>query len=132
MNETEMPPTENQPAERCVMVIFGATGDLTKRKLLPALYNLARQGYLPEDFAILGVGRKEMSDEEFRRKVGDDLREYVSGDIDAEKIEWFRERSYYLTGNYDDAATFEKLKIRLAEIDEKHLTGAKSCGGVAR
>lgn len=122
MNETEMPPTENQPSERCVMVIFGATGDLTKRKLLPALYNLARQHYLPEDFAIVGVGRKEMSDEDFRQKVGDDLREYVSGEKDEEKIKWFEERSYYLTGAYDDAATFEKLEKSLSEIDEKHKT----------
>ena len=47
-------------AEPCVMVIFGATGDLTKRKLFPALYNLAKQGFLPENFAIAGVGRQEL------------------------------------------------------------------------
>jgi len=123
MNENDKPTNENRPAERCVMVIFGATGDLTKRKLLPALYNLARQNFLPEDFAIVGVGRKAMSDEEFRRKVGDDLREYVAGETDAEKIKWFEERSYYLTGNYDEPATFEKLEKSLKEIDEKHKTG---------
>lgn len=94
MNEIENSETENRPAGSCVMVIFGATGDLTKRKLLPALYNLARQDYLPEEFAIVGVGRRQMSDEEFRAKVGDDLREYVAGEIEPEKIEWFQERGY--------------------------------------
>ena len=123
MKKTETQTAENKPAERCVMVIFGASGDLTKRKLLPALYNLARQDYLPEDFAIVGVGRTEMSDEEFRDKVGDDLREYVSGDKDEGKIEWFKSRSYYLTGGYDEAATFKKLKKSLGEIDKKHQTG---------
>ncbi len=123
MNETDLPATEKRPANACVMVIFGATGDLTKRKLLPALYNLSHQNYLPEDFAIVGVGRKEMSDAEFRAKVTADLREYVAGDIEDDKIEWFAERSFYVAGNYDDQATFEKLKIRLAEIGEKHQTG---------
>ncbi len=105
------------------MVIFGATGDLTKRKLFPALYNLAQQQFLPEEFSIVGVGRKEMSDEEFRAKIAGDLREYVAGEIDAAQVEWFQARSYYLTGGYNDAATFEKLAAKLAEIDEKHDTG---------
>lgn len=125
MNETEDLELENRPADRCVMVIFGATGDLTKRKLLPALYNLSRQGFLPANFAIAGVGRKEMSDREFRRKVASDLNEYVAGEIDAEKVEWFAERSFYVAGNYDDQATFEKLKNKLAEIDEERHTGGK-------
>ncbi len=127
MNEAETQQTENRPVERSVMVIFGATGDLTKRKLLPALYNLGRQNYLPEEFTIVGVGREKMSGEEFRRKIGDDLREYVTGGSEAEKIEWFQNRSYYLTGNYDDAETFEKLKKSLSEIDEKRDTGGNYC-----
>ena len=67
-------------AEPCVMVIFGATGDLTKRKLFPALYNLARAKFLPENFAIVGVGRTEMSDEalsEFRQTPEDIARFHV-------------------------------------------------------
>ena len=54
-------------AEPCVMVIFGATGDLTKRKLFPALYNLAKEEFLPENFAIVGVGRQEMTSDDFRK-----------------------------------------------------------------
>ena len=56
-------------SDPCVMVIFGATGDLMKRKLLPALYNLAKEDFLPHKFAIIGVGRQEMSSEDFRKMV---------------------------------------------------------------
>jgi glucose-6-phosphate 1-dehydrogenase len=62
--------------------IFGATGDLTKRKLLPALYNLAKEKFLPENFAIVGVGRQEMETAEYRRKIINDLKEFASNPID--------------------------------------------------
>src|SRR6185437_6769806 len=64
-------------SDPCVMVIFGATGDLMKRKLLPALYNLAKEDFLPHKFAIIGVGRQEMSSEEFRKEILGDLKEFV-------------------------------------------------------
>ena len=64
-------------AEPCVMVIFGATGDLTKRKLFPALYNLAKGEFLPKNFAIVGVGRHEMTSEEFRDQIISDLKEFA-------------------------------------------------------
>src|SRR6185436_16373244 len=60
-------------ADPCIIVIFGATGDLTRRKLLPALYRLARQRLLPAEFAIVGTSRNEMSDDEFRRKMREAL-----------------------------------------------------------
>ena len=56
-------------ADPCVMIIFGATGDLTKRKLFPALYNLAKDDFLPHTFAIIGVGRQEMSTEGNHRRL---------------------------------------------------------------
>ena len=62
------------------MVIFGATGDLTKRKLFPALYNLAREKHLPSNFAIVGVGRQEMESAEFRRQMHDNLKEFAGAD----------------------------------------------------
>jgi glucose-6-phosphate 1-dehydrogenase len=58
----------HKQADACTMIIFGATGDLTKRKLFPALYNLARQKFLPDNFAIVGVGRQELSSDDFARK----------------------------------------------------------------
>ena len=60
----------------CVMVIFGAAGDLTARMLIPALYNLARADLLPKEFAVLGVARSQKSDEDFRKKIRDDIKEY--------------------------------------------------------
>ena len=63
----------HKQADACTMIIFGATGDLTKRKLFPALYNLAKQKFLSDSFAIVGVGRQEMSGEEFRGKIREDL-----------------------------------------------------------
>ena len=74
-----------QQADPCVMVIFGSTGDLTKRKLLPALYNLAKGDFLPHKFAIIGVGRQEMSSEEFRKMMIDELKEFVE-DADSKLI----------------------------------------------
>src|SRR5207253_6300001 len=72
----------DKTAEPCVMVIFGATGDLTKRKLFPALYNLAKNGHLPEKFAIVGVGRQEMLSDEFRDQMVANLKEFAGKDAD--------------------------------------------------
>ncbi len=111
-----------EPSDPCVMVIFGASGDLTKRKLLPALYNLAREKLLSKNFAIVGISRSEMSHEAFRDKITDDIKEYSEGEIDSDIWGWFRERLYYLAGDADDPATYEKLKTLVAEIDSEHGT----------
>src|ERR671921_806043 len=92
----------SKTAEPCVMVIFGATGDLTKRKLFPALYNLARSGHLPDNFAIVGVGRQEMASEEFRDQMIENLKEFAGADPDGKRIEWFCGRTYYTGGDFDD------------------------------
>jgi glucose-6-phosphate 1-dehydrogenase len=76
--------------EPCVMVIFGATGDLTKRKLFPALYNLAKDKFLPENFAIVGVGRQELESEDFRRKIIADLKEFIPNGIDKNLLNGLR------------------------------------------
>ena len=83
------------------MVIFGATGDLTKRKLFPALYNLAKEQHMPPNFAIVGVGRQEMRSEEFRDQMVANLREYGSSD-DGELIKWFCDRTHYTGGDFND------------------------------
>src|SRR4030081_1998445 len=100
--------TEPQAAETstphtsppCVLVIFGAAGDLTKRKLIPSLYHLKKSNLLPDNFAVVGVARAEMNDEEFRRRLGDDLREFASGEIDQDTWPWLEERLYYLSGDF--------------------------------
>lgn len=99
------------------MVIFGATGDLTKRKLFPALYNLAKDRHLPENFAIVGVGRQEMESEEFRDQMMVNLQEFAGTNGDEERIRWFCDRTYYTGGDFDDdRKLFKDIKELLHEI----------------
>ncbi len=74
--------TSMQKDPPCVMVIFGAAGDLTKRKLIPALYNLKRSNLLSDNFAVIGVARAEMNDGEFRRRLRDDMNEFATEEIE--------------------------------------------------
>jgi glucose-6-phosphate 1-dehydrogenase len=110
------------PAPPCVMVIFGASGDLTQRKLVPALYNLRRGGLLKDEFAVLGISRQEMSDDEFRERVSADLAECDEPD-DPECRAWLIRRMHYMPGDATDDAVYEQLKARLAELDAEHGTG---------
>ncbi len=109
----------NKTADPSVMVIFGATGDLTKRKLFPALYNLAIDGHLPDNFAIVGVGRQEMLSDEFREQMRADLKEFAGGKTDQKKIEWFCGRTYYTGGDFDDdKKLFKDIKDMLRDVCE--------------
>jgi len=101
----------------CVMVIFGASGDLTKRKLIPALYNLKESNLLADEFAVIGVARVEMRDEEFRQRLRDDMNEFATDEVDPETWKWLEERLYYLSGDFEDDETYARLKVRLKEID---------------
>jgi len=105
------------------MVIFGASGDLTKRKLLPALINLARDRLLPKDFAVLGVARRPMSDQDFRRKLAEDLRQLLSRPVEPELWRWLEPRLFYHSGDLHDAATYRALNERLARCDREQGTG---------
>jgi glucose-6-phosphate 1-dehydrogenase len=103
----------------CVAVIFGATGDLTKRKLFPALYNLAKDGHLPENFAIVGVGRQEMLSDEFRDQMIANLKEFAGAEGEDRWIQWFRERTYYTGGDFDeDKKLFADIKDMLRDVCE--------------
>jgi glucose-6-phosphate 1-dehydrogenase len=114
MNQTQ------KTAAPCVMVIFGATGDLTKRKLFPALYNLAKEKFLPENFAVVAVGRQEISNQDFRVKIKKDLKEFVGNSVDNKLIDWFEERTYYSGGDFGEAKTFKNLQKTLAEAAKDH------------
>ncbi len=106
--------------DRFILVIFGASGDLTKRKLIPSMFSLYLQGQLPDEFAILGLGRTSFSDESFREKLSDDLFEFSGGkDADQESLEGFLERIHYLPMNAAIQGDYEKLKERLVELDKK-------------
>src|SRR5437899_4905024 len=116
------PPRIGKQSDPCVMVIFGAAGDLTGRMLIPALYNLARAGLLSREFAVLGVARAQFSDEDFRKKVFDDIKTYCGDCVDDELWEWFSQRFYYLQGNFDDDNLYSRLKDALTKIDQTHST----------
>ena len=103
-------------AEPCVVVIFGATGDLTKRKLMPALCRLTDQGCL-ESVHILGVGRSPMSDEEFQAQVHQALEDSNKIDkLDEETWRKFSTRLHYMAGELDDGNTYQQIAARLEEL----------------
>jgi len=103
----------------CVFVLFGAAGDLTKRKLIPALFNLVRARLLPDTFALLGVSVDDLSVEAFRDQVSEFL---PKGDDAAEHLNWLRQRLFYERGDFGDPNTFSTLRDRLAAIDAERNT----------
>ncbi|MEC4879964.1 MAG: glucose-6-phosphate dehydrogenase [Scytonema sp. PMC 1070.18] len=109
----------DQPGDPCVMVIFGAAGDLTKRKLIPALYNLVQSNLLPKEFAVVGVARAQMSSDDFRQKMGRDIYEFATGSVDANLWDSFEKRLYYLSGDFQDPSTYEQLQELLTTIDQE-------------
>jgi len=104
----------------CVFVLFGAAGDLTKRKLIPALFNLVRAKLLPDNFAVLGVSVDDLDPESFRNQVSEFL---PARDGSAAQLDWLRQRLFYERGDFGDPATFSRLRERLAGIDTERQTG---------
>jgi len=111
-----------RPGDPCVMVIFGAAGDLTRRKLFPALYNLAKQQLLSREFAVVGISHGSMSTDDFRKWVADDIKHYAGSSADADLIEWFLRRVYYITGEFDDKSVYAQLKQTLEKVNQDHST----------
>jgi glucose-6-phosphate 1-dehydrogenase len=105
----------------CVMVLFGASGDLTKRKLVPALYNLVKAKLLPKTFAVVGVAFDDLTREKFRDQVTSFLQ---AEDRGTEDFQWFTERLYYQRGEFGDPATYSTLAAQLAGVDREHGTQA--------
>ena len=112
-----------QVPEPCSIVLFGATGDLTHRKLVPALYQLQREGHLPGEFAVVGQARRDWDDQVFR----DGLKKAIEGDKprgSAFEECWgpFAEHVFFSVGNFDDPATYERLWQKLVQLDGTHGT----------
>jgi glucose-6-phosphate 1-dehydrogenase len=108
-------------AAPCVFVLFGAAGDLTKRKLVPALFNLVKAKLLPDDFAVVGVSVDDLSVDAFRSQVSEFL---PAAEGETDHLAWLRDRLFYERGDFGDAGTFSKLRERLAQIDnDRHTLG---------
>ena len=122
---TAASPVTVKPVERipdpCVVVIFGASGDLTKRKLLPALYHLEQEGLLPKDFSVVGVARRDLS-ATFAPDMQDGILKGGGVDTNDERLKPFVEKIEYFATNFDDDDGYERLKKFLADVDQKHGT----------
>ncbi len=112
-------------AEPCSVILFGASGDLAKRKVIPAMYDLAQHNSLGERYAIIGFARTPMTDESFRATIGEAAKTISEvGPIDPAKWDDFSSNLYYSAGEYGDPNSYAQLAKRLAEIDkEKKLGG---------
>ena len=97
-----------EPPPPCTLVIFGATGDLTKRLLLPALRNLRRDGLFPEDFKLIGIASRDIGDEGFRKHLREAMTEFKGGNGEAD-VDWFLQRAHYISGKFEDAATYAAI-----------------------
>ena len=120
--------TNDQPAfsarrgDPCCIVIFGASGDLTKRKLIPSLYNLAKDHLLSPDFALIGYARASLTTEDFRAQLRKEIPDFATSKVDPAIWEWLEQRIYYVSGGFTDPAGFQRLKETLAEVDKNHNT----------
>jgi glucose-6-phosphate 1-dehydrogenase len=122
-NEEHYEPVHEQPAPPCIMVLFGATGDLTKRKLLPTLYNLSVSELLPKEFAVIGVSRLESTEPEFRKDMAENLKKFAPGPLDKKRVDDLINRIYYLPGEITDPELFERLKKKIAAVAKEQKTG---------
>ena len=123
-----MPPSTEDSAraarkgDPCTIVIFGASGDLTKRKLIPALYNLAMEGLLPDELAIVGFARRDIGTDNFRSKMREATAEYAGGKLDAKVWASLESRIYYVRGDLDTREDYRGLQTEIAALETKHRT----------
>jgi len=110
-------------AEPCALIIFGATGDLTRRKLIPALFRLSQQRLIPAEFAVVGVARHTLSDEEFRSSMREAVLEFGSKE-EFDEAAWnsFAAALFYLSGDFSANETFGSLRERLSQIEADRAT----------
>jgi glucose-6-phosphate 1-dehydrogenase len=119
----EVPVTVQQrPAPPCGMVIFGASGDLTHRKLIPALFDLFEAGLLSKHFAVVGFSRSPLSDEDFRRSAREGIEQYTNHSVPSKTWQEFCTGLHYTPGQFDDPASYQTLRERLADIDAERKT----------
>ncbi|GAC1508476.1 MAG: glucose-6-phosphate dehydrogenase [Candidatus Dormibacteraceae bacterium] len=111
--------------EPCLMVIFGATGDLSGRKLLPALYNLAKQRLLPAGFAVVGAAIQDLTDDAFRKLAADKIKQFSrTQPIDQRVLDTFLSACFYIKVDFGKLEDFKSLQRRLVDLDaSRHVAG---------
>lgn len=114
-------PGERDP-QGCTLVIFGATGDLTRRKLIPGLYSLACEQLLPKNFAVVAFARRDKTHEQFREEMRQAIEEFARYPLDTSLWDSFASGIYYHRSTFDDALGYVRLKEFLAEVGERHHT----------
>ena len=107
----------------CALVIFGAKGDLTKRKLIPALLNLAGDGLLPQEFAVIGFGRGDITDDAWRARMREDIQEFSTGAVDGRVWDWLESRLSFVNGDFEDPEAFVRLAAELRRVESERNTG---------
>ena len=109
-----------QPGDSCAFVIFGGMGDLTKRKLLPSLYNLRANGLLPKNVVIVGVARRPLDNKAYRDYANQVLREFATRPVEDAVWADYLERIHYVKGDFEDPATYQGIQQVLAHAAEVH------------
>ncbi len=110
---------ERLPVHPTTLVIFGGTGDLAHRKLLPAIYNLAHEGALPERFNLISVSRSDMSSDEYRKVARESIQQYSRRPADEQVLEKLLEQLRYVPGTFDDDSVFDGLREEIGRFDEE-------------
>jgi glucose-6-phosphate 1-dehydrogenase len=114
-------------APACAMVIFGANGDLAKRKLLPALYALAQDGRIPPAFAVIGNSRTRLTDDQFREKMRDSVKEFLeNSSFDEDLWKSFAKNLHYISGDVGDPALYHALAGKLGALESTNQTGGSA------
>jgi glucose-6-phosphate 1-dehydrogenase len=108
--------------EPCALVVFGASGDLTRRKIFPALYSLAYRRLLPEQFAVVGVARSEWTDDEFRERMEHAVREFGRDDFKQDVWDWLARATRYVATDFADEGGEDRLATLLTELDDERGT----------
>ena len=106
----------------CTVVIFGASGDLTYRKLIPALYNIAADGDLPAALSVVGFARREKTDEGFRQELREAVGKFSRQGLNAELWESFEDRIFYHRSEFSDLEGYQRLAERLEQLDQDRNT----------
>ncbi len=114
--------TKTPLAPSCVVIVFGAGGDLTKRKLIPALYNLAKEEMIPSKMAMIGIDRVDTDDKGYRETISKEIKEYDAEGFDQKVWDDNVNKAYYMKGDFKNPDTYKELKTLLAKVDKEQGT----------